>query len=35
MNTDGTMDSSKAKDAMKMMEKMYKVGDGLETTKED
>jgi len=29
------MDSSKAKDAMKMMEKLYKVGDGLEVTKED
>jgi len=29
------MDSSKAKDAMKMIEKMYKVGNGLETTKED
>jgi len=27
------MDSSKAKDAMKMMEKMFKVGDGIETTK--
>jgi len=29
------MDSSKAKDAMKMMEKMYKVGEGIEHTKED
>jgi hypothetical protein len=33
LNADGTIDSSKAKDAMKMMEKMFKVGKGIETTK--
>lgn len=34
MNADGTVDSSKSKDAMSMLEKMYKVSENIEMTKE-